>query len=107
MKRINTQELKNWIEPYLTVKGIHPKIDSKHREKNIIDFFKQLTIPNIFESYAIILHSYWIYDLPFQKIKENNLKGSDIENYEPEFPEEDFKPINWKAFYEYKNLEFD
>lgn len=107
MERIDIKELKNWIAPYLTVNGAHPQINAELREQNIIEYFKRLTIPNVFESYAIILHSFWIYDTTPERIKENNLKGINIESYENDFPEEDYRAVKWTEFYKHRNMAFD
>ncbi|MDY3364192.1 hypothetical protein JSO59_009265 [Riemerella anatipestifer] len=106
MEQIKIEELKDWITPYLTITGNHPKINEKLRKESIISYFRQLTIPNIFDNYALILHPYWIYDLPKEKTKENHIEGKDIENYKSEFPEEDYRPVKWIDFYNYKNVEF-
>ena len=106
MERIRIEELKDWIAPYLTIIGEHPKINENLRKENVIKYFQQLTIPQIFDSYALILHPYWIYELPNEEIKKSNLKGINIENYEVEFPEEQYRPVKWNEFYHYKNIEF-
>lgn len=107
MEQIDIKELKNWIAPYLTVNGTHPQISAELREQNIIEYFKQLTIPNVFESYAIILHSFWIYDTTADRIKENNLKGINIESYNNDFPEEEYRAVKWAEFYNYRNMAFN
>jgi len=106
MDRINIKELKDWIAPYLTVNGNHIATDQSLKETNYLKYFVDLTLPNIFQKYAIILHSFWIYDLPKDNIKERNHKPSDVLSAELE-DEENYFPISLTHFYKSKNIEFD
>lgn len=99
--KITNKEIENWIKPYATVIGDNLNIDISLRKTNPLRYFLRLTLPNNFDSYAIILHSYWInYNIPKDQIVEN-------ENKEKDLPEEDFVRVNWKEFYNYKNVQFD
>ena len=107
MERINTDEIKNWIAPYLTVTGDTPEVNKILKDTNILKYFQELTLPNIFEKYAIILHSFWIFNLTKNQIKRLNLEGKDILNSEPEFPENEYNSISWCNFYKFKNADFE
>ncbi|MEN2436819.1 hypothetical protein AAH994_15505, partial [Weeksellaceae bacterium A-14] len=107
MERINTEEIKSWIAPYLTVNGNTPEVPIILKETNILKYFQELTLPNIFEEYAIILHSFWIYNLTENQIERLNLKGKELINSEPEFPENGYNPISWFDFYKFKKVDFD
>ncbi len=95
------KDIENWIKPYATIIGEQKEYDLELRKQNPADFFLGLTIPNNFEGYAIALHSYWInYNIPKNEIKES-------ENSDEDLPEEEFSRVNWKDFYELKQIDFD
>ena len=101
MKRVD-KEIENWIKPFATVIGGKIDVEENLREINPSKYFLRLTQPNNFESYAIALHSYWIYEkLHSSKILEK------IKNFGYDLPEEDFEKLTWKKFYELKETEFD
>ena len=107
MKHIQTEELKDWISPYLTVTAKRLDVLKSLKQKNILKYFQELTLPNIFEKYAIILHSFWVYNLPENEIKQINIKVDENLNCDCEFPEDDYNAVNWMDFYDTKNFDFD
>ncbi|MFS4457522.1 hypothetical protein [Maribacter sp. 2304DJ31-5] len=95
------KDIEDWIKPYATIVGEQKEYDLELRKQNPADFFLELTIPNSFEGYAIALHSYWInYNIPKNKITES-------ENSDEDLPEEEFSRVNWKDFYQLKQIDFD
>lgn len=99
--KIVTKEIEPWIKPFSTINDGDLKIDRKLRNENPSKYFLHLTIPNEFDSYAILLHSFWINkNIPQEKIclSENDTK---------EYSEKEFDRINWKKFYENKGEKFD
>jgi hypothetical protein len=95
------KHIDDWIRPFATIIGDRIDVDLKLKKENPIKYFVRLTLPNIFQSYAIALHSFWInYNIPKEKIKE-------ISNDDDEIPEEEFSRISWSDFYNLKNNEFE
>jgi hypothetical protein len=98
---LTEKDIEDWIKPFATIVGEQKEYDLELRKQNPAEFFLKLTLPNNFEDYAIALHSYWInYNVPKNEIKENGNSGED-------FPEEDFSRINWKDFYQRKEVDFE
>ena len=94
MKHIQTEELKDWISPYLTVTAKRLDVLKSLKQTNILKYFQELTLPNIFEKYAIILHSFWVYNLPENEIKQINIKVDENLNCDCEFPEDDYNAVS-------------
>ena len=107
MERININELKNWISPYLTVIGKTPAVDKNLKDIDILEYFRKLCLPNIFEKYAVILHSFWIYNLSESQISRMNLNPNEILNAEQEFPEDEYNAVKWIDFYKLKGMNFE
>jgi hypothetical protein len=92
------KEIDDWIKSYATIiRDI--KVDENLRKSDLINYFLKINIPNIFESYAIILHSFWINN----KVKKENL----IFNIDDDDDDEkDFERKNWTDFFRIYNHEF-
>lgn len=100
MNRVD-KEIENWIKPFATISGEKISVDETLRETNPSNFFLKLTQPNCFESYAIVLHSFWVNKkIPKDKIIE--IKDTDCD-----LLEEDFERLTWKQFYETKGMKFN
>jgi len=91
------KEIDDWIKSYVTING-DIKVDENLRKSDLINYYLKITIPNIFESYAIIFHSFWINN----KIKKEKL-NIDIDD---EDDEKDFERINWTDFFKSYNHQF-
>lgn len=107
MNRINKEELKDWIRPYLTINGKYPDVDEKLREINILKYFSEITLPPNFEKYAIILHSYWIFSLSENQIERMEFEETKFLTMEQEFPEDEYIAVSWNDFYNLKNVNFE
>lgn len=95
------KNIEDWIKPYATIVGDKIDVDIDLKKENPTKYFLRLTQPNHFESYAIALHSFWInFKVPNNEIKEN-------QNNDIELPEDEFTRVNWKDFYELKNVPFE
>ncbi len=98
--KIVQKEIEDWIKPFATIVGDSIEVDEKLKEENPFRYFLRLTIPNIFESYAVVLHSFW----RNKKISKEEIRESN--NNDRELPEEDFDRIKWKEFFANKGKEF-
>lgn len=91
-------EIDDWIKSYVAISR-NIKVDEKLRKSDLINYFLKITIPNVFESYAIILHSFWINN----KLKKEKLNFNiDDDNDD----EKDFERISWTDFFKIYNHEF-
>lgn len=100
--KLISKKIDEWAEPYVTIYRSNQIEDEELKYLNPLKYFLNLTQPNIFECYAISLASYWIYET--NDIQEKKIN---VNQWEGEFPEEDYKRISWRDFYKYKNIEFD
>ncbi len=100
MESVNKQ-IESWIKSYASIEGNSNKVQKDLRDSDPVKYFLRLSLPNNFEKYGIILHSYWIN----HKIANNEIR--EIENDYEDLPEEDLSRVNWKDFYKLKGLEFD
>lgn len=98
MKRIDINHLKEWIHPYDNQLTINENL----KNEDILKYFQQLFLPNIFEYYAIILHPFWKYDLPHRAIMDINHK-----DFKFELPKSDFYPLKWIEYFQSKNITFN
>ncbi len=95
------KDVEDWIKPYATIIGDKNNVDINLRETKPTKYFVRKTLPNNFESYAIILHSFWIN----HKVIED--KVAEAKNNNLDLPEEEFTRTNWKEFYELKGTSFE
>ena len=70
--KIAQKEIEDWIKPFATIVRDTIEVDEKLKEENLFRYFLRLTIPNSFERYAIVLHSFWINN----KIPKNDIQGN-------------------------------
>jgi hypothetical protein len=99
--KLTETDIDPWIKPYTTIIGERADIDTNLRFTDPAKFYLNITLPDIFEAYAIALSSFWVNDtiLP-HKVKI-------MENTDGEFPDDDYGKFSWKDFYRYKCLDFD
>jgi len=99
--KIVQKEIEDWIKPFATIVGEVIEVDEKLRDENPLRYFLKKTIPNKFESYAAVLHSFWINKtISIENIRESKEEDEDL-------PEDDFDRINWKDYFANKGKEFE
>lgn len=98
MKKIDTT-LPEWIERYAAL-GAQVDLDDgiEFTEDEQLWYLLTLFVPMIFESYAVVLHPYWI-------MKDHNIPQSD-NTLQPE-TDRLYEPTTWTDFFKRYNKEFN
>jgi hypothetical protein len=85
-------KLPDWIERQATL-GPNVKVDGQRTEDNFFWYFLTVCCPLIFESYAIILHPFWI------NWKANDLVLSGLTLTDKQVDGHEFSRVNWPDFF--------
>ena len=99
LKRYNTP-LPDWIAAHASI-GPNVKVDATFSHENAFWYCLTAKCPLIFESYAIVLHPYWI------NLKVKDLVAWGFNMQEENIDDEDFKRISWQAFFNMEGRDFD
>lgn len=92
--------LPDWIKRQATL-GPNVKVDGQQTDDNSFWYLLTVCCPLIFESYAIILHPYWI------NWKAKDLITSGLTLTEDQLDNKDFKRISWTDFFRIFDYEFN
>ena len=92
--------LPDWIERQATL-GANVQVDGERTEENFYRYLLTVCCPLIFESYAILLHPYWI------NLKVKDLITSGLKINENQVDENDYKRINWIDFFKLYGYNFN
>jgi len=84
--------LPDWIRRQASL-GPNVEVQGQLTEENYFWYLLTVCCPLIFESYAIVLHPFWI------NWKARDLINSGLKLTEEQMDETDFKRINWKDFF--------
>lgn len=87
-----TNKLPDWIERQATL-GPNVKVDGQQTEDNFFWYLLTVCCPLIFESYAIILHPFWI------NWKAKDLVLSGLTLTDKQVDEQEFSRVNWPNFF--------
>jgi|SRR6185312_3407187 len=82
-----------WIKRQASL-GANVKVDGERTDENFYWYLLTVCCPLIFESYAIVLHPYWVN----QKVKDLISSGLTIK--ENQVNENDFERVSWTKFFE-------
>lgn len=92
--------LPDWIRRYVSVES-NVKVDGTLTKNNAFGYLLTANCPLIFESYAIILHPFWIN----WKLKTLNESKCHISNRQVD--EADFERVSWQQFFSIYERFFD
>jgi hypothetical protein len=84
--------LPNWISRQATL-GPNVKVDGEQTEDNFFWYLLTVCCPLIFESYAIVLHPFWL------NLKTKDLISSGLTLTENQVDKQDFNRVNWADFF--------
>lgn len=93
-------ELPDWISRQASL-GPNIEVDGVYADENYFWYLLTVCCPLIFESYAIVLHPYWI------NWKVKILADQGITTKDEEKSNSDYKIIRWKEFFKNYDKEFD
>ena len=84
--------LPNWISRQAAL-GPNVNVDGDQTEANFFWYLLTVCCPLIFESYAIVLHPFWL------NLKAKDLIASGLTLTENQVDEQDFSRVNWADFF--------
>lgn len=99
MKQID-EHLPDWIHKQATL-GPNIEVEGELNDDNFFWYLLTLSCPLIFESYAIVLHPFWV------NWKAKELLDSGLKLTENQVLQEDFKRTSWKDFFAQFNEKFE
>eukprot|EP01132_Coremiostelium_polycephalum_P021817 gene21817-25892_t len=99
LMKLENNKLPDWIERQASL-GAHVEVEGTLSEENLFWYLLTVCCPQIFESYAIMLHPFWV-DLKLKKVIE---EGDFKEN---EVLKKDRQPVSWRKFFALFNKNFD
>jgi hypothetical protein len=92
--------LPDWIERQATL-GANVSVDGERTEENFYLYLLTVCCPLIFESYAIVLHPYWI------NWKVKDLISSGLTIKENQVENIHFERVNWTEFFKFYGYDFN
>ena len=92
--------LPDWIARQATL-GANVPVDGERTEENFYWYLLTVCCPLIFESYAIVLHPYWING----KVKDLISSGLIIKKNQVD--DNDFERVNWAEFFKLYGYDFN
>lgn len=92
--------LPDWIERQATL-GPNVMVEGARTDENFYWYLLTVCCPLIFESYAIVLHPFWI------NWKVKDLVNSGLTIQENQVDGSGFERVSWTNFFEFYNVNFD
>lgn len=91
--------LPNWIKRQASM-GPNVEVDGNRTQENSFWYYLTLCCPLIFDSYAIMLHPFWI-DLDQKKVADSGA------NHDAINANKSLQPISWSSFFDLFGEKFD
>lgn len=98
--KLSDRQIPDWIKRQATL-GPNVEVDGEQTDDNLFWYLLTVCCPLIFESYAIVLHPFWI------NWKAKDLIESGLKLTEDQVEEKDFQRLTWTEFLKVFNKVFE